>query len=87
MTAHSKEEMRMQLKVNSFVLKNLSRFFKDGWRRIGKTEFLEDHYEVYMKHPSRQDVLVISYSVNMSEASVFIGDKLIQYYNPNNALH
>lgn len=76
----------MQLKVNAFVLKNLSRFFKDGWRRVGKTEFLGDHYEICMKHQHRSDALIISYSENMADASVFIGNKLIQYYNPKNAM-
>ena len=82
MTAKNKEELRLQLKVNSFVLKNLGRFYNDGYRRVGKTEFVEDHYEIAMKHRLNGNEIVIMYSENMHFASVFRGDKLIDTYNP-----
>ena len=82
MTAKNREELRLQLKVNSFVLKNLARFYNDGYRRVGKTEFVDDHYEITMKHRLNGREIVIMYSEDMHCASVFLGDKLIDHYNP-----
>lgn len=82
MTATSREELRLQLKVNSFVLKNLGRFYNDGYRRIGRTEFVADHYEITMRHRLNGNEIVIMYNENMHCAAIFRGDKLIDNYNP-----
>lgn len=86
MTAKNREELRLQLKVNSFVLKNLARFYNDGYRRIGHTAFCGDHWEITMKHRLNGREIVIMYSENMSCASVFLGDKLIDHYKPCQAV-
>ena len=82
MTAKNRIELRMQLKVNSFVLKNLARFFNDGYRRIGHTEFVAGHYEITMRHRLNGNEIVIMYSENMHFAAIFRGDKMIDSYNP-----
>ena len=81
MTAKNREELRIQLKVNSFVLKNLARFYNDGYRRVGQTTFYGDHWEITMKHPLNGNEIVIMYSENMHCASVFLGKKLIGHFN------
>lgn len=82
MTAKNREELRLQLKVNSFVLKNLGRFYNDGYRRVGRTEFVADHYEITMRHRLNGNEIVIMYSENMHFAAIFRGDKMIDNYNP-----